>query len=393
MNGLLPDLIVILPFMAAAAVALIPSWRIGAWTAAASTTLSFLLSCALAWHRAAIPPLAAGVAQVHLVLLTSLIAMIASWYARRDIVLALTARRLDRRRVRWCQAAFQLLLGGILLAVLADVPALTWLGLVVGAAAAPEAAGAPRERLVASCGAGLMLALFGAALQGAASGFAGLFLLVGYGALAGLVPLHAWLRDVAEGSFPPGATLTITTLVNAPFLVFARLPAGLLIVGGLALLVGAVLLASAGDLRRAVAFAGTAQLGMAVFAFGIGSASAGWLHITLLALIRAAALEGHGAPVAQSAAILALALLPLFMLVPLAGPTVGYDQWLLLPLAGGALLATRSLLALPRTGSARSRGGSLWPVPVWLQLGLAALLAFAMPAPVADWFRALAAAG
>jgi hydrogenase-4 component F len=226
--------------------------------------------------------------------------------------------------------------------VMADRPALAWLALAIAIAAA--AAMTQAQRLLLPCGVGLLLALFGTVLLRPMPSLAGVFLLLGFGALAGLVPLHAWLSDALAGPFRPGAVL-LTLLANAPLPVLLRVPSGVLIAGGLAsLLLGAMLLSGRPDLRRTVAFAGTAQLGMVVFAFGIGgpvATLAGWLHLTLLALIRAAVLLGL-----PHAGVLGLALVPLLAFFLVAGATAAVSAWLLLPFGAGALLTSWFLLAV-----------------------------------------------
>ena len=150
---------------------------------------------------------------------------------------------------------------------------------------------------------------------------------------------------------------------------------GLLIAFGLAsLLPGAVALFARLDRRRTVALAGMAQLGMVVFAIGVGAKQVAWLHMTLLALARSAVLQSHGD---DMLAWLALALLPLYALYLLAEPTVAVAAWLLVPLAAGVLLACWALLERRPAGVAT---GWLAATPVWLQLALIVLLAFAMPA-------------
>ena len=107
--------------------------------------------------------------------------------------------------------------------------------------------------------------------------------------------------------------------------------------------------------------------------------------MTLLALARSAVLQSHGD---DMLAWLALALLPLYALHLLAEPTVAVAAWLLVPLATGALLTCWALLDRPPDGVAADR---LAAAPIWLQLALVVLLAFAMPAQVVAWFHAVAA--
>jgi hydrogenase-4 component F len=376
MSGALALIVVALPFISAMVLALVASWRIGAWINTASASLQFVAAFALAWRT--------GVAEAHLVLLTSLVAMSVAWFDRRDIAAALASRSLNRQRARFYHVGYQVLVGGIQTATLADDPILIWLALVVAVAAAAVVTGAARDaaasaaasRLVLLCGIGLMLALLGTLLLGMAPELAGWFLLLGYTGVAGMVPLQFWMTSAAAEGVPPGAIIVTTLLPNVPLLLFMRLSiaSGLLIAFGLAsLLVGAVALWARLDWRRTVALAGVAQLGMAVFAVGIAAKPVAWLHVILLGLARSAVLQSQNNDVI---AWLTLALLPLYALYLLAEPTVAVAAWLMVPLGAGVLLAICALVA-------RCPSGVLvdWTTatPVWLQLAIVALLAFALP--------------
>ena len=74
---------------------------------------------------------------------------------------------------------------------------------------------------------------------------------------------------------------------------------------------------------------------------------------------------------------LAFALLPLYALYLLAEPTVAVSAWLLVPLAAGVLLATSALVGRCPSGVAADWATA---TPVWLQLAIVTLLAFALPA-------------
>jgi hydrogenase-4 component F len=435
----LADIVAALPFGAAAVLACVASWRAGVRINAAAATVVFVATCLLPGRFHAAAP-------AHLALLTAFVAMTTSWLGWRDIPAALAARRLDRRSVRRHHVAFQALLGAILLALLSDSPAATWLGTAIAVAAAAGLIAAVRseqaqrtaDRLLLLCGVGLMLALFGTLLLDPAaqsdtasprwrgSPLAAICLVLGYGGIAGLAPLHAWLPDaVAEGS-TPGSVAIGALLANVPLLVMLRLrpamvggadaPAVLLIVLGLAtLLVAAACLAARLDMRRRLAFAGTAQLGIVVFAFGLGSRDAtvaGLVLMTMLALAKAAAFgcadaaPGRAALWTRTVSVLVLAGQPVVALLLLAGAAAGLAPWLLVPLTVGAMLTTGSLigmLAPAGAGASAPVGGGgpaavpglvprLVPglLPVWLQLAAVVLLAVAMPGPMAGWFRAMA---
>src|ERR1700722_10850976 len=126
MSLTLPVVVIALPFAAAVLLACVGSWRAGVGINAAVATLVFILACLLPWQLGtAVPAL--------LALLTAFVAMTTSWFGWRDVRAALTARRLDRRGTRHHHVAFQALLGGVLLAVLSDSPAMTWLGTTIAA--------------------------------------------------------------------------------------------------------------------------------------------------------------------------------------------------------------------------------------------------------------------
>jgi hydrogenase-4 component F len=364
-----------LPFVTAAVLAFIGSWRIGTLINAGSATVLAALSCAL--------PLTLPNG---LVVLTAVIAMTTSWYGRRDLPAAMADHSLDRRRIGVYHAAFQVFVGAVALAVLAGQPILTWLALTLamtaGAVIVGVAGTQAASRLALLCGVGLMLALLGILLLDVAPTPATLLIVLGYGGVAGLVPLHAWLADAAAEGPVPGAILVSTLLVNAPLLTFMRLrdqvaPDVLIALGLVSLLSGGALLLGRPDPRRAVAYAGMAQLGMIEVAIGLGDAGVLQL-IAMLALARAAVLQGEADMPTQYAAMLALALLPLFALYQLAEPAAGVSAWLLVPLGVGALLTSGGLLRYVPAGPVTAPH-RLMQAPVWLQLALVVLLAFWVP--------------
>jgi NADH:ubiquinone oxidoreductase subunit 4 (subunit M) len=229
------------------------------------------------------------------------------------------------------------------------------------------------------------------------------------------VPLHSWLPGALAESTPQAATLTGALLANVPLLVILRLrpvtadehgsPDAMIIAVGLAaLLLAASCLLVRPTLRHGLTFGGLAQLGVIVVAFGLTSRAAtvaGVLLMTMLTLTRAAVyLCGNAAPTpaavrTRQASIVALAALPVFAFVLIAGPTADAALWLLLPLGIGTLVVSGALLCDLRTIAPPSEGsdfaGLAELAPVWLLLALIVLLAVAMPGPVAAWFRTVAA--
>jgi hydrogenase-4 component F len=418
---------VALPLGTAAVLACVPSWRAGVWINALVSSLVFVLACLLPWRSS-------STLSTHLALLTAFVAMTASWLGWRDIRAAFAARRLNRRGAQRHHVALQTLLGAILLAVLSASPAVIWVAMTVAVAAvagltatvqnaeARHAAG----QLLALGGAGLMLALFGtlllyiAAHQVAvawspAPELAVICLVLGYGGIAGLVPLHSWLPAALAENTPQTATLTGALLANVPLLVILRLrppaanehgpPDAVLVVLGLAtLLLAASCLLVRPTLRHSLTFAGMAQLGIIVVTLGLASRAAtfaGVLLMTMLTLVRAAVfLCGNAAPTpagvrTRQASIVALAALPVFAFVLTAGPTADAAPWLMLPLGLGTLVVSGALLCDLRTIAPPRGNGSFADLaelaPVWLLLALVVLLAVAMPALVVEWFRTVAA--
>lgn len=357
----LPFVVVALPFIASAALATIPSGRIGTLVNIASAALLFVLSCVLPWD---LPD--------HLVRLTTFIAMtttLADLYEARP-------------PPKLYHCGFQALVGAIVLALLATHPILIWIALVIALAGVATivdtAASAARPLLL--YGAGLMLALLGTLLLEQAPAPATLFILLGYGGVAGLVPLHAWLVDAAAEAPAPGALLISVLLPNAPLLAFMRLgteaaPPMLVALGLLSLLFGGASLLIRPDPRRAIALSGVAMLGFAECGIGLGVGATPRL-IAMLALARAALLQCRGNGPAHTAAVLALALLPLFALFILAEPAAAWSAWLLLPLALGALLLSWMLPRLLPNASV-ARQPPLLLAPVWLQIALVAALVVA----------------
>jgi len=385
MSDMLPILLVLLPLAAAGALACAGSWRFGIWLNAGIASLHAVLALVLVWRVASL--------ETGLVLLTSFVGLTTSWFAVRDIPVSLAARVMTRRRVQLHHVSGQVLIGAIVAAMLVGDPVWACVALVVAVGAATAVMVTVRTSSlpprVAQQGAiGLLLAFLGMLLLPATPDLAGTVLLLGLATVGGLLPLHSWLVQAATETTGPGSVFVATLLPNVPLLLLARLPIqpGLLTGFGLAV---ALLFGLAAQARlppmRAAAVGGIAQFGAVLVAIGIGASTAAWLLVALLTLTRAALFHSKGK---DMLAWLTLALLPLYALVLLAVPIASASMWLLLPLAVAALLTTSALLRRCPAG---------WPAdpvaaaPVWLQLAMVALLAFAMPLPAVTWFGAMAA--
>ncbi|MBU8543301.1 MULTISPECIES: proton-conducting transporter transmembrane domain-containing protein [Roseomonadaceae] len=378
--------------------------------------------------------------------------------------------RFDALRARAYHAAFQVFMGAQFLALLSDNLGVMWVAIEIatlasvlmvavhGTPAAIEAA----WKFFLLCGVGIALALFGtillylaaqplvghgdpglswAALRAVAAhcdagilSLAFIFIMVGYGTKAGLVPLHTWLPDAeAEGPLPISAVLS-GLLLNASLLAILRAKAivdlnpgvlapGPLLVGfGLAsLLLASLALWRRRDARRFFAWSSIEHMGLATLAFGLGAPLAGMLHLMGHSLVKSAVFFGVGAaaqikgsqkmeaikglatshPVlgwGLALGIAGLAGMPPFALFVsefrLVAAAAAGQPWLLLPLGLGLLLAGTALVRAlqrmclgpaspdaPVPGAFGLPGGLAWAsVPMWTLLALAAVLGFAIPA-------------
>jgi hydrogenase-4 component F len=334
-------------FVAAALLALVPSWRVGVWINVAASCLCFLAVCWLPWQVGTSGPLLlVDRLAAHLALLTAFVAMTASWFSLTYVRAEIAARRIDRRRLRLYHAMYQVFVGGMLLALLSNNIGLTWMAietatiaaaLAVGLRHAPDAETAAwKFRLI--CAVGLVLALFGsfvlylAALPAVGAGLPAMswstiipaaarcngpllnlgfvFLLIGYATTAGLAPLHAWMADTyAEGPTPVSAILT-GSMLNVALFVILRLRGvmaanataidpgpPLMALGLLSLLLASFSLWRRRDVKRFFAFSTIGQSGIVAFAFGLGGPAAifaGVLHMTLHTLIHASVFQCIG---------------------------------------------------------------------------------------------------
>jgi hydrogenase-4 component F len=386
---------------------------------------------------------------------------------------AIAAERFDLLRLRAYHVAFQVFMGAQALALLSDNMGVMWVAIEIatlasvlmvavhGTPAAIEAA----WKFFILCGVGITLALFGTIiLYLAAQPFVGhgdsglswvvlrglaaqcdpgvlnlafVFLLVGYGTKAGLVPLHSWLPDAeAEGPIAISAVLSglllnaaLHAVLRAKAIVGAHpdtVPPGYYLVAfGLAsLLLAAFALWRRRDARRFFAWSSIEHMGLAAIAFGLGGAIAslaGLLHMIGHSLCKSAVFfgVGHAAHLRGSQkiadigglsvshpalgwglaiAIAAVAGLPPFALFAseflLLTEVAGQYAWLILPLGIGLLTAAaakvhilQSLCFGDPTSDAPGRPAlrDEWTTlgPIWVHLVLALLLGIALPAPLA----------
>lgn len=471
-GGVLPLATVLLPLLAAVAALVAPSADVAAWCAIGGATGAFALAAGLPWFGESGFGLLADPLAVAMTILTAFAATTGAWLSRPYWRLEAAAGRADPRTVRLAHAIYPTLLASLLLAVVADHLLLAWAGmaasvLLLVASLRPIGSEAAQWRLFLVGATALAMALLGvlllslAALPAVAGGtdtllwtrmaelaphsdgwvltLAFVFLLLGLGTLAGLVPLHgALLGAEAAGPVPlsgvlggllPGAALV--ALLRARSLVASNQDAvapgpALLALGLLSLVLAALTLRRQASGPRFLAVAGLGHIGVVAFAFGLGSGAAtfaGLLHLTLLTLTRSALIQlcgragqvrggggldgllaGHRAlALTLTAGLVALAGLPPFGLFTslflVTMETVRAAPLLAIPLtlglaacawAGGArVVALCRHVALPDDGPSPPPGALL---PAWLLLAVVVVLGLAMPQPMVDWLTGIAQA-
>ena len=124
-----------------------------------------------------------------------------------------------------------------------------------------------------------------------------LALFIACAAKSAQVPLHTWLPDAMEGPTPVSALIHAATMVTAGVYLIARFaplwssspPAQELvgIVGGLTMVLGAVLGISQWDIKRILAYSTMSQIGYMIMGVGVGAYQAGVLHFFTHAFFKA----------------------------------------------------------------------------------------------------------
>ncbi|MBK8184138.1 MAG: hydrogenase 4 subunit F [Candidatus Competibacteraceae bacterium] len=412
---------------------------------------------------------------IYLILLNNLVSFTTSLFSASYIAHELETGRLTPAYLRFYHATYQALLFAMNLALLANNIGLLWVAielatlvtvLMVGLYRTPAALEAAWKYFILGS-LGIALALFGTILvylaaqpvigQGlpamawdrllakaaefepALLNLAFVFLLLGYGTKAGLVPLHAWLPDAhAEGPTPISAVLSGLLLNVALYAVLrfkmlmsanpAALAPGPLMagLGLLSLLFAGLMLYRRGDIKRLFAYSSIEHMGIITFAFGMGGPLAnfaGLLHMTMHSLTKSAIFfaVGHisqvkgtqristirGLTVTHPAlgwglvlGVVAIAGMPPFGVFMseflVVSSTFARYPLLAVPLVLGLLLAFGTLLwrlngmafGHPDGGPAAPIKASLWPMRIHLALVLIA--GIWLPEPLVAWFHHVA---
>ncbi|HEX6386367.1 MAG TPA: NADH-quinone oxidoreductase subunit L [Anaerolineae bacterium] len=119
------------------------------------------------------------------------------------------------------------------------------------------------------------------------------------------VPLHTWLPDAMEAPTPVSALIHAATMVNAGvyllarfYPIFAAVPGwrlAVITIGLLSALLAALMALVAFDLKRVLAYSTISQLGVMVYAVGIGAIFASQLHLLSHAVFKALLFLAAGA--------------------------------------------------------------------------------------------------
>ena len=308
-------------------------WRAStAWAGAVSAGLLLAAAVGLAIEVAGAETVyTAGEGVLHadapaafLLLVVGAVAVLATVATPAYLAAEIDAGRATARTARWHGTAVQLFLAAMALAVLAADLGLLWAAIEAavlataflvgqgGSRAAAEAA----WKLVVICSAGLALALLGIVLAGYVGSdvdgmrIAVVLLVVGFGAMAGLAPLHAWLPD-AHGQAPApvaallsGALLSVAAYAILRVRVVADAVLGptfgrvlLAVLAVVSLLVAASLLLAQRDYQRMLAYSSTGQLGLVALGIAIGgplATAAVLLHLLGHGLTKAVLFLGAG---------------------------------------------------------------------------------------------------
>ncbi len=127
----------------------------------------------------------------------------------------------------------------------------------------------------------------------------GICILLAIGAFAksAQFPLHTWLPDAMEGPTPVSALIHAATMVTAGVYLIARFhplfdiaPTAQLIVACVGMgtaLMAAITALSQIDIKRVIAYSTMSQIGLMIFAVGMGAYSVGMFHFTTHAIFKA----------------------------------------------------------------------------------------------------------
>lgn len=476
LGALALTLLLVVPAGAGLVLVWLADYRCGARLSITATLVSLLAAITLIWARPETNLyLQVDDFNIYLIVLNNFVSFTTSLFSASYIAHELETGKLTPKYLRFYHAMYQALVFAMNLGLLANNIGLLWVAvelatlvtvLMVGLYRTPAALEAAWKYFILGS-LGIALALFGTILiylaaqpvmgQGlpamawdrllvhaakfdpALLNLAFIFLLLGYGTKAGLVPLHAWLPDAhAEGPTPISAVLSGLLLNVALYAVLrfkmlmsanpsALAPGPLMVMLGLlSLLFAGLMLYRRGDIKRLFAYSSIEHMGIMSFAFGMGGPLAnfaGLLHMTMHSLTKSAIFfaVGHISQVKGTqristirgltathptlgwglvAGVVAIAGMPPFGVFMseflVVSSTFARQPWLALPLVVGLLLAFGTLLwrlhglafGVPDNAPTVPIKASIWPMLI--HLGLVLLAGFWLPGPLVAWFHHVA---
>ena len=335
------QLILFLPMLTAVVLVALPGYRLSARINVASALLTFLAALSLFIYKPASGRyLLVDDLNIVFVVLNTFVAFTTSVFSASYIAHELETGRLTETHLRFYHTMYQVLLGAMNLALVANNIGLMWVAIEVATLTTVLMVGIYRtDRALEAAwkyfilgSVGIALALFGTILiymaarpivgegvngmvwtvliahvadfDPALLNLAFVFLLLGYGTKVGLAPLHAWLPDAhAEGPTPISAVLSGLLLNVALYAVLrfkllmaanprAIAPGPLMAtLGILSLVFAGFMLYRRKDIKRMFAYSSIEHMGIIAFAFGMGGALAnfaGLLHMTMHSLTKSA---------------------------------------------------------------------------------------------------------
>ncbi|KSV83911.1 hydrogenase 4 subunit F [Sinorhizobium sp. GL28] len=335
-------LVLLIPIVAAALLALLPGYRLTARLNVLASLLTLLAALSLFVTEPPAPGLYLLVDDLNIVfiILNTFVGFTTSVFSANYIAHELEIGRLTPANLRFYHAMYQIMMFGMNLAFVSNNIGLMWVAvelatlttvLMVGIYRTHEALEAAWKYFILGS-VGIAFALFGTILVYMAAqpvvgegydamvwtllithaatfdpgilNVAFVFLLLGYGTKVGLAPLHAWLPDAhAEGPTPISAVLSGLLLNVALYAVLrfkillaaspdAIAPGPLMVTMGLtSLLFAAFMLYRRRDIKRLFAYSSIEHMGIIVFAFGMGGPIAnfaGLLHMVMHSLTKSA---------------------------------------------------------------------------------------------------------
>jgi hydrogenase-4 component F len=330
-----------IPFASAIVLAVLPGYRLGAALNVVASFAAFLVGLSLLTVTGGADEyFIVDDVNIVFVVLNTLVGFTAALFSASYIGHEIETGRVTPLAVRFYHAMYQVMMGSMSVALLANNIGLLWVGLelstlitvvMVGLYRTPEAIEAAWKYFILGS-VGISLAFFGTILtylagqaalgEGANAmswsllhanaarldvsllNLAFVFLLVGYGTKVGLAPMHAWLPDAhSEGPTPISAVLSglllnvaLYALLRFKMLIAANpdamRPGPILIVMGLvSLIFAAFMLYQRRDIKRLFAYSSIEHMGLITFAFGMGGPLAnfaGLLHMTMHSLTKSA---------------------------------------------------------------------------------------------------------